>query len=489
MNTRQAIQPPTTPNVLSISISASRDRLVAGLSDGFRIFRMENCLTTCRPNLSEGVSIAAALDDRFSAYVSTHRQQALSGPTVVVFYDCFLDRELSRFDFHEPVLGLRLTSKWMAVVLIERTILFQYQEIRSRSPPTLQDVAADADHNVVSSAPNIVHSLHRTTRNPFALACLTENLLVLPAQTPGQLQFISLNADNTTTKRVVRAHNSSLRCISLSQDGSLVATASEQGTLIRIFGTKSLDQIAEFRRGMDHAIVYNLAFSPGNRWVAATSDKGTLHIFDIRPTADLPLEPRIETKHRKTPSYTYGGGGGRLASLDRESSISAQSSNIGRSSPSHGSVQEYYGLRPPPVSASSPQPVSTFASSLKSSPFAPKIFKDSRSAASAPFYVGNENLHWQGGPAHSWTTAPNGTRKRVSNPVLSLPNEPSGRPMKGIMTFAPQTQGKEEDGAVVYVIGGGADARWEKFEIRREGGEWRLINLGFRRFLTRQFVD
>jgi hypothetical protein len=457
---------------------------VAGLSDGFRIFRMDNCLTTCQPNVFEGVSIAAALDDRFSAYVSTHRQQELSGPTVVVFYDSVLDQELSRFDFHEPVLGLRLTSKWMAVVLAERTILFRYQEVHSHS------LAVQDTETEVLSAPNLVHSLHQTTPNLLALACLTNNLLVLPAQTPGQLQLISLNADNTTTKRVVRAHNSSLRCISLSQDGSLAATASEQGTLIRIFGTKSLDQIAEFRRGMDHAIIYNLAFSPGNRWVAATSDKGTLHIFDIRPTAS---DPTAGAKHRKTPSYTYatGGGGaaGRIASLDRESSISAQSS-IGRSSPSHGSVQEYYGLRPPPLSAASPPVTSTFASSLKSSPFAPRIFKDSRSAASAPFYIGNEKLHWQGGPAYSWTTAPNGTRRRVANPVLGLPNEPSGRAMKGIMTFAPTgVEGGEEDGAVVYVIGGGADARWEKFEIRRDGLEWRIVNLGFRRFLTRQFAD
>ncbi|CZT18530.1 uncharacterized protein RCC_04375 [Ramularia collo-cygni] len=486
MNARSAIQPSNTPAVLSISISASRKRLVTGLSDGFRIFRMDNCLTTCQPKVSEGVSIATALDDRFSAYVSTHRQHDLGGPNVVVFYDSVFDKELSRFDLHEPILGLRLTTKWMAVVLAERTVLFQYQEIPSTSPST---------GDVVLRAPNIIHSLHPTTSNPFALACLSNNLLVLPAQTAGQLQLISLKADNTTTKRIIRAHNSTLRCISLSQDGSLVATASEVGTLIRIFGTKSVDQVAEFRRGMDHAIVFNLAFSPGNRWVAATSDKGTLHLFDLRPTTPASSTvTKVESKHRKTPSYTYNtaGPGGRVGNPDRESSMSVQSSNMGRSSPSHGSVQEYYGLRPPPLSAVPPVHSSTFASSFKSSSFAPKIFKDSRSAASAPFYMGDEQANWQtGGPAYSWTTAPNGTRKRIANPVMGLPNEPSGRAVKGIMTFAPLDGKTEvEESAVVYVIGGGADARWEKFEMRRDaGGEWRLVNLGFRRFLTRQFAD
>lgn len=457
---------------------------------------MDNCLTTCQPDVVEGVSIAAALDDRFSAYVTTHRTGELSGPNVVVFYDSVLERELSRIDLHEPVLGLRLTSKWMAVVLCERTILYQYQEITSGSQPTSQST----DGEEVVRAPNLVHSLHPTTTNHFALACLSNNLLVMPAQTPGQLQLVSLNADSTTTKRIVKAHNSSLRCISLSQDGSLVATASEQGTLIRIFGTKFLDQVAEFRRGMDHAIVFNLAFSPGNRWIAATSDKGTLHIFDIRPSdSDPPSGTRTESKHRKTPSYTYNTAptGSRPTNLAPESSISAQS--IGRSSPSqHGSVQEYYGLRPPPPSATPALPTTSasFASTFKSSPFAPRIFKDSRSAASAPFYMGEENSHWQsGGPAHSWTTTPNGTRKRVSNPVLKLPNEPGGRAVKGIVAFAPKNagsgegMGEVEESAILYVIGGGSDSRWEMSEMRREGGEWRVVNLGFRRFLTRQFVD
>lgn len=88
--------------------------------------------------------------------------------------------------------------------------------------------------------------------------------------------------------------------------------------------------------------------------------------------------------------------------------------------------------------------------------------------------------------------APNGKGKKVANAVLGLPNDPSGRAVKGICTFAPVgvEDGEEEESAVVFVIGGGRDSRWEMFEVgRAQGGEWKVELRGFRRFLTRQFVE
>lgn len=55
----------------------------------------------------------------------------------------------------------------------------------------------------------------------------------------------------------------------------------DQGTLIRIFATANCTKLAELRRGVDHAVVFSLAFSPSNTLLAVTSDKSTLHIFDI----------------------------------------------------------------------------------------------------------------------------------------------------------------------------------------------------------------
>ncbi|TKA21876.1 hypothetical protein B0A50_08612 [Salinomyces thailandicus] len=513
MNTRTPIQPSNTPAVLSIACSASGERFTAALSNGVCCFRTDNCLTTYHPPLHTvagitdgGYAIAEQLDDRYFALVGGGRSPAGS-PNVLVFWDAVLGMQVNRFDFHEEIRGVRLSPRYMIVVLNERTIVFEHQDLHTQRPPTppLDDSKHDAKGHARLRGPNLPMALYPTTRNPYAVASLSDSLLVLPAQTTGQVQLINLRG-SAGSKRVLRAHNSALRQLCLSSDGSLLATASEQGTLVRVFNTRTTDQLFDFRRGVDHAIVLSLAFSPGERWLTSTSDKGTLHVFDLQPPDAASVAANVEKeaikrrqKHRKSQSTSYAtyriaGGGEGASSLSGEGRSSPAS--VTPSAPGtayQGSIQEYYGLRPVPTSASPPNPgpgISAMAA-LKSSPWAPKVFKDVRSVASATFRIGQDAPHWQGGVGSSWTTGPDGRRKRVTHPVPPLPNDPSGNPPKGLIRMKRREVGSgDDDGAIIHVIGGGSDARWEMFELLpTEGGGWALAFRGFRKYLERQFVD
>lgn len=81
--------------------------------------------------------------------------------------------------------------------------------------------------------------------------------------------------------RFIAAHEGSLACLAMSADGSKIATASEKGTIVRVFDTNEGVQLFELRRGTDHALVHCLSFSPSCEWLAATSDKGTVHVFSL----------------------------------------------------------------------------------------------------------------------------------------------------------------------------------------------------------------
>ena len=85
--------------------------------------------------------------------------------------------------------------------------------------------------------------------------------------------------------------------MTLNFDGSLVATASEKGTLVRIFSTATATKLQEVRRGADPAKIYSIAIS-GNDLLAVTSDKGTVHVYSL----DSSTEEKAEEKGTNTKS-------------------------------------------------------------------------------------------------------------------------------------------------------------------------------------------
>ena len=63
----------------------------------------------------------------------------------------------------------------------------------------------------------------------------------------------------------------------------MLATASDKGTLVRIFDTETTFLLQELRRGSDNAEIYSLGFDPVSKYISCSSDKGTIHIFALKP--------------------------------------------------------------------------------------------------------------------------------------------------------------------------------------------------------------
>ncbi|CAH2011070.1 unnamed protein product [Acanthoscelides obtectus] len=82
----------------------------------------------------------------------------------------------------------------------------------------------------------------------------------------------------------IGAHKSELGCLALNQQGTRLATASNKGTLIRVWDTTTKNQLVELRRGSDLATIYCINFSRDSDYLCCSSDKGTVHIFAIKNT-------------------------------------------------------------------------------------------------------------------------------------------------------------------------------------------------------------
>ncbi|KAI3975258.1 hypothetical protein MKX01_033498 [Papaver californicum] len=118
----------------------------------------------------------------------------------------------------------------------------------------------------------LLHQIE-TFPNPKGLCEVSHVSGSLVLAFPG-LQKGQIRVENYTTKKTkfITAHDSSIECLSLTQDGQLLATASLKGTLVRIFNTTDGTLLQEVRRGADRAEIYSLAFSP----------TGTVHVFNLK---------------------------------------------------------------------------------------------------------------------------------------------------------------------------------------------------------------
>ncbi|XP_060679327.1 WD repeat domain phosphoinositide-interacting protein 4, partial [Hemiscyllium ocellatum] len=130
-----------------------------------------------------------------------------------------------------------------------------------------------------------------TRENPKGLCdlcpSLEKQLLVFPGHKCGSLQLVDLSNTKPGTSSApftVNAHQSEIACIALNQQGTVVASASRKGTLIRLFDTQTKEKLVELRRGTDPATLYCINFSYESSFLCASSDKGTVHIFALKDT-------------------------------------------------------------------------------------------------------------------------------------------------------------------------------------------------------------
>ncbi|XP_044978257.1 autophagy-related protein 18a [Hordeum vulgare subsp. vulgare] len=207
-------------------------------------------------------------------------------PNKVMIWDDHQSRCIGELSFKSPVRGVRLRRDRIVVVLENKIFVYNFADLK------------------------LVHQIE-TAPNPKGLCSVSQQpgsiVLVCPGAQKGQIRVEHYGARKT---KFINAHASRVACFALSQDGRLIATASTKGTLVRIFNAAEGNLLQEVRRGADRAEIYSLAFSNNLQYLAVSSDKGTIHVFNLKinvglTTNDKPLPaPEADVPHM-SPSFSF----------------------------------------------------------------------------------------------------------------------------------------------------------------------------------------
>lgn len=138
-------------------------------------------------------------------------------------------------------------------------------------------------HNIKDM--KLLKTISDTPSNPTGLCALSVNhsnsYLAYPGNSSiGEILVYDTNNLNIVT--MIPAHDSPLAAMTFNSTGCKLASASEKGTVIRVFSVPEGERLCEFRRGMKRYVnISCLTFSMDSRFLSASSNTETVHIFKL----------------------------------------------------------------------------------------------------------------------------------------------------------------------------------------------------------------
>uniref|UniRef100_A0A1D1Y915 Autophagy-related protein 18 n=1 Tax=Anthurium amnicola TaxID=1678845 RepID=A0A1D1Y915_9ARAE len=145
----------------------------------------------------------------------------------------------------------------------------------------------------------LLHTIE-TSPNPSAICALSPSndncYIAYPSPTPSPSSPFSNHSTQQTAPsgdvyifdalslqpvNIVQAHKSPVAYVAINSEGTLLATASDKGTVIRVFSIPNAQKLYQFRRGSYPARIHSISFNLVSSLLCVSSDTETVHIFKL----------------------------------------------------------------------------------------------------------------------------------------------------------------------------------------------------------------
>ncbi|KAI2642008.1 protein-vacuolar targeting protein Atg18 [Xylaria nigripes] len=272
-----------------ITFNQDHTCLAVGTSKGFRIYHTEPFSKIFSSNDGD-ISIIEML-------FSTSLVALVLSPRHLIIQNTKRGSVICELSFPSAILAVRLNRKRLCVVLEDSIYLYDIANMT-----LLQRI--DTSPN-----PGAICALSPSSEN-----CYVAYPLPKPRDDsgdkrprhapPASLSYAPVTSgdvliyDTSTLKsvNVVEAHRAPLSCIALNNEGTLLATASETGTIIRVFSVPKGQKLYQFRRGTYPSTIYSMSFNMASSLLCVSSTSDTVHIFRLQPQRSNTTSPPLESQ-------------------------------------------------------------------------------------------------------------------------------------------------------------------------------------------------
>lgn len=223
--------------------------------------------------------------------------------------------------FPTSLLAVKLNRKRLIAVLEQQIYVYDISNMKllhtietSPNPAAICALSASSEHCYIAY-PSPTPSLESRQVPPHAPGSTTH--------VPVSGDVLVYDAVTLQPVNIIEAHKAPLAAMSINSEGTMLATASDKGTIIRVFSIPDAQKLFQFRRGSLPAKIHAMNFNLASTFLAVSSASETVHIFklsnDSEMRGNVPDSSEHDAKHNKANKRGPMG------------MIRKQSQNLGRS--------------------------------------------------------------------------------------------------------------------------------------------------------------
>lgn len=247
-------------SINSLSFNNSISNLACSTDQGFIIYNLDPDMEKLKTfEMPGGVGIVRMFGKTNMMLLVGGGNFPFKPKDTFILWDSFKNESIMEIDMKEPIKNVLINKDHLIAVLDKKICIFNWSGNYLDSKITYSN---DKGLCVFNGRQDMIATL---------------------GTNQGEISIWKYTTDHY---KIIKAHNTNIEMISLNNDGTLIATASERGTLIRVFNVETEQMEYEFRRGSNTAYIYDICFSNDSKFIACCSSNGTAHIWELYETIE-----------------------------------------------------------------------------------------------------------------------------------------------------------------------------------------------------------
>lgn len=245
-------------SMLYISFNQDNSFFSIGTEQGFVIYKSYPLSEPYKRNLEGGIGVVEMVNNSNFLLLIGGGKIPKFGKNTLIIWDDYENKVISELKFTTSIKLCKYKKNYLFVICQKKIYTFDFDTYENIDTIDTGDNAKELI--AINTSPELT-------------------LLAYPSS-EGKNKISLKNIETKEEIKSLKMQEDSVSKISINNKGNLIATANENGTLIRIHNIHG-DLLQEFKRGHEKAIIYTICFDKDSKFMAVSSSRGTIHIFSM----------------------------------------------------------------------------------------------------------------------------------------------------------------------------------------------------------------